>query len=75
MFLLSERERQYRERKFYCFKSNYEYYDLTPSPEQLKAFERYVAGDIDGHEIQKIFHQLKGGRDEEFNPTFMDNWY
>lgn len=74
MFLLSEKERQYRAEKFYLFKSNYEYYDLTPSPEQLQAFERYVAGEIDGHEIQRIFHQLRGGKDEDFIPTLMDNW-
>lgn len=74
MFLLSENERQYRAEKFYLFKSNYEYYDLTPSPEQLQAFERYVAGEIDGHEIQRIFHQLRGGKDEDFIPTLMDNW-
>lgn len=74
MFLLSEKEHQYRAEKFYLFKSNYEYYDLTPSPEQLQAFERYVAGEIDGHEIQRIFHQLRGGKDEDFIPTLMDNW-
>lgn len=75
MFLLSERERQYREQKFYLFKSDFEYYDLTPSPEQLEAFERYVAGEIDGREIQRIFHQLKGGKDEDFIPKLMDNWF
>lgn len=75
MFLLSEKERQYRAEKFYRFKSDYEYYDLTPSPEQLQAFEHYVAGDIDGHEIQKIFHQLKGGKNEGFNHTSMDDWF
>jgi hypothetical protein len=75
MFLLSESERKHRELKFYMFKSNYEYYDLTPSPEQLQAFERYVAGDIDKHEIQKIFHQLQGGKDEDFNPILMDNLF
>lgn len=74
MFLLSEKERQYRAEKFYLFKSNYEYYDLTPSSEQLQAFERYVAGEIDGHEIQRIFHQLRGGKDEDFIPMLMDNW-
>lgn len=75
MFLLSESERKHRELKFYMFKSNYDYYDLTPSPEQLQAFERYVSGDIDGHEIQRIFHQLKGGKEEDFMPKNMDNWF
>ncbi|ONG38095.1 hypothetical protein BKE30_13280 [Alkanindiges hydrocarboniclasticus] len=75
MFLLSERERQYREGKFFSFKGWFYFYDLTPSPEQLQAFERYVSGDIDGHEIQRIFHQLKGGKDEDFNPIPMDNWF
>ena len=74
MFLLSEKERQYRAEKFYLFKSNYEYYDLTPSSEQLQAFERYVAGEIDGHEIERIFHQLWGGKNEDFIPMLMDNW-
>lgn len=75
MFLLSEAERKYREKKFFLFKSNYEYYDLTPSAKQLQAFERYVAGEIDGHQIQKVFHQLNSGKDEGFTAKPMDDWY
>lgn len=52
-----------RELEFYRFKQNYEYFDLTISEEKTQAFERYVSGEIDAEQLQRIFHKLSGSQD------------
>ncbi|MEG2722814.1 MAG: hypothetical protein RR944_08850 [Acinetobacter sp.] len=52
-----------RELEFYRFKQNYEYFDLTISEEKTQAFERYISGEIDAEQLQRIFHKLSGSQD------------
>lgn len=52
-----------RELEFYRFKQNYEYFDLIISEEKTQAFERYVSGEIDAEQLQRIFHKLSGSQD------------
>ena len=57
---MNQAEKELRQQQFDCFKANYEYYDLTPSKEKIQAFERYVSGEIDAEQLQRIFHNLSG---------------
>ena len=56
-------DKKQRELDFYRFKQSYEYYDLTASEEKIQAFERYVSGEIDAEELQRIFHKLNGSKE------------
>jgi len=60
---MNEDEKEVRQQDFNRFKSNCEYYDLTPSKEKLQTFERYVSGEIDAEQLQIIFHGLNGSTD------------
>lgn len=70
---MNEDEKKDREQDFYRFKANYEYYDLTPSKEQIQAFERYISGEIDAEQLQRIFHDLTGSK-ENFRHVPM-HWF
>ena len=61
---MNQDEKELRQQQFYGFKANYEYYDLTPSKEKIEAFERYVLGEIDAEQLQRIFHDLSGSTTE-----------
>jgi hypothetical protein len=45
------------------------------SEAEHRAFELLAIAEQQQLEIQRIFHQLKGGKDEDFNPIPMDNWF
>ncbi|HEF0011077.1 MULTISPECIES: hypothetical protein [Acinetobacter] len=70
---MNQAEKELRQQQFDCFKANYEYYDLTPSKEKIQAFERYVSGEIDAEQLQRIFHNLSGST-ENFIMLPMD-WF
>lgn len=57
---MNTEDQKQREDDFWRFKASYEYYDLTPSKEKIQAFERYVSGEIDAEQLQRIFHDLNG---------------
>lgn len=66
-------EKKVRQQDFDRFKSNCEYYDLTPTKEKLQTFERYISGEIDAEQLQRIFHNLSGST-ENFRHIPMD-WF
>jgi len=70
---MNTEDQKQRENDFWRFKANYEYYDLVPSKEKIQAFERYVSGEIDAEQLQRIFHDLSGST-SKFRKIPMDQF-